>query len=313
MSDWRVKRRSELPTSGASLRRDPQGGNLDQRQHALHTYLRHGIRAALKDGGAQVARTSLKGTYTAPAIEKAFEIIELLADHPDGLLVSEIAAHLGRSVGELFRVTVVMEQFGYLRKSVRTDRYTVAYKLLETAYRATPAQDLVRAALPEMQGLAHDAGQSCHLVVANGGSGLIVACEQQPGPRGFSLRVGAKIDMIKSCSGQVILAFCEPQRAEQIVVAAEEEHQISVDREWLRDRLATVRAHGYDSRPSPITYGVTDISFPVFGFDGQVVAALTIPFLELIDGSQKVDLGAAREMLRRAAAQISDALGYRPE
>jgi DNA-binding IclR family transcriptional regulator len=263
--------------------------------------------------GAEMARTSLKGTYTAPAVEKAFQIIELLADHPDGLLVSEMAAHLGRSVGELFRVAVVMEQFGYLRRSARTDRYTVAYKLLETAYRATPAQDLVRAALAEMQGLAQDAGQSCHLVVSNAGSGLIVACEQQPGPRSFSLRVGATIDMIKSCSGQVILAFSQPQRAEQIIAAVEEEHGTAVDREGLAQRLVVIRAHGYDSRPSPITYGVTDISFPVFGFDGQVIAALTIPFLELIDGSQKVNVGAAREMLRRAAAQISDALGHRPE
>jgi DNA-binding IclR family transcriptional regulator len=263
--------------------------------------------------GAEMARSCLKGTYTAPAVAKAFQIIELLADHPDGLLVSEMAAHLGRSVGELFRVAIVLEQFGYLRKSARTDRYTVAYKLLETAYRATPAQDLVRAALPEMQGLAHDAGQSCHLVVTNSGSGLIVACEQQPGPRGFSLRVGARIDMIKSCSGQVILAFSQPQRAEQIIAAVEEEHETTVHREALAQRLVVIRAHGFDSRPSPITYGVTDISFPVFGFDGQVVAALTIPFLELIDGSQKVDLGAAREMLRRTAAQISDALGYRPE
>jgi len=258
-------------------------------------------------------RNSLKGTYTAPAVEKAFQIIELLADHPHGLLVSEMATHLGRSVGELFRVAVVLEQFGYLRKSARTDRYRVAYKLLETAYRATPAQDLIRAALPEMQGLAHDAGQSCHLVVSNAGSGLVVACEQQPGPRGFSLRVGARIDMIKSCSGQVILAFSPPQRAEQLIATVEEEHETTVDREALVQRLVVIRAHGYDSRPSPITYGVTDISFPVFGFDGQVVAALTIPFLELIDGSQKVDLGAAREMLRRAAAQISDALGHRPE
>nr|NUR36673.1 IclR family transcriptional regulator [Sphingomonas sp.] len=260
-----------------------------------------------------MARNGLKGTYAAPAIEKAFQIIELLADHPDGLLVSEMATHLGRSVGELFRVAVVMEQLGYLRKSARTDRYSVAYKLLETAYRATPVQDLVRAALREMQGLAHDAGQSCHLVVSSAGSGLIIACEHQPGPRSFSLRVGARIDMIKSCSGQVILAFSQPHQAEQIIAAVEEEQGNPIDREGLEQRLVVIRAHGYDSRPSPIPYGVTDISFPVFGFDGRVVAALTIPFLELIDGSQKVDLGAARDMLRRAAAQISDALGYRSE
>lgn len=260
-----------------------------------------------------MARNSLKGTYTAPAVEKAFQIIELLADHADGLLVSEMAMYLGRSVGELFRVAVVMEQFGYLRKSARTDRYTVAYKLLETAFRATPAQDLIRAALPEMQGLAHEAGQSCHLVVHNAGAGLVIAREQQPGPRGFSLRVGASIDMVKSCSGQVILAFSQPERLEQIIAAAEEVQGTSVDRGWLADRMSVIRAHGYDSRPSPITHGVTDISFPVFGFSGEVVAALTIPFLELIDGSQKVDLGVAREMLRSAAGQTSDALGYRSE
>ena len=58
---------------------------------------------------------------------------------------------------------------------------------------------------------------------------------------------------------------------------------------------------------------MTDISFPVFGFDRNVVAALTIPFLELIDGSQKVDLEAARDLLRTAAARVSDRLGYQSD
>lgn len=256
-------------------------------------------------------RNGLKGTYTAPAIQKAFEIIELLAQHPDGLLVSEMATHLGRSVGELFRIAIVLEQLGYLGKSARTDRYRVTYKLLETAYQATPAQDLVRAALPEMQGLGLSAGQSCHLVVASRGSGLVVASEQQPGPRGFSVRVGGRVDIVRSCSGQVLLAFSDHQRAEQILATAEEQQGAAIDRDSLVERLLAIRAHGYDSRPSPVTRGVTDISFPVFGFDGHVVAALTIPFLELIDGTQKVDFGTAREMLRATAAQISDALGYR--
>lgn len=257
-----------------------------------------------------MARSGLKRTYAAPAIEKAFEIVELLAEHPEGVLVSEMAALLDRSVGELFRIVIVMEQLGYLRKSTRTDRYTVAYKLLDIAYRATPAQNLVRAAMPEMEALALETGQSCHLVVPNGGRGLVIASEQQPGMRGFSLRVGASIDMIQSCSGQVILAFSNPQRAERIVAAAEEAQGTPVDRSRLAQRLAVIVAQGFDSRQSPITHGVTDISFPVLGFDGSVAAALTIPFLELIDGSQKVGLDDAREMLRLAVAKVSDTLGY---
>lgn len=260
-----------------------------------------------------MARAALKGTYAAPAIEKAFEIMEVLAARPEGALISEMAIQLGRSVGELFRIVVVLEQLGYLRKSLTSDRYTVAYKLLDLAYRATPAQDLIRAAMPEMQVLAIEAGQSCHLVVPSGGRGMVIAREEQPGTRGFALKVGAQIDIINSCSGQVILAFSNIQRAERIVRAAEEEQKTSVDRSWLSDRIAIIRRLGYDSRKSPITYGVTDVSFPVFGFDRNVVAALTVPFLELIDGSQKVGIEAVKDMLRTATARVSDRLGYQPE
>jgi len=260
-----------------------------------------------------MARTELKTPYAAPAIEKAFEVIEALAGRADGALVSEIAADLGRSVGELFRIIVVLERLGYLRRSSSTDRYTVAYKFLELGYRATPAQNIVRAALAEMQTLAIEAGQSCHLVVASAGRGVVIAREEQPGNRGFALKVGAQIDIIQSCSGQVLLAFSTPQRSERIVRAAEEERDIEVDRTWLGGRIMDIRRRGYDIRKSPVTHGVTDISFPVFGFDGDVVGALTIPFLELIDGSQKVGLDAARELLRATASRVSDRLGYQPE
>ncbi|WP_313534438.1 IclR family transcriptional regulator [Sphingomonas sp.] len=260
-----------------------------------------------------MVRAGSKKTYSAPAIEKAFEIIELLSRRPEGALVSEMAADLGRSVGELFRIVVVMEQLGYLRRSEVTERYAVAYKLLDVALRSTPSQDLVRASLPEMQILARETVQSCHLVVASEGHGLVVAREESQATRGFALKVGAHINLVQSCSGQVLLAFSNLNLTERMVRAAEEENGAAVDRSWLADRLATVRRLGYDSRKSPITFGVTDISYPIFGFDRIVVAALTIPFLALIDGSQKMDLDAAREKLRAATARISDRLGYEPE
>ncbi|EZP53235.1 MULTISPECIES: IclR family transcriptional regulator [Sphingomonas] len=251
-----------------------------------------------------------KTTYAAPAVEKAFEILELLETQPSGILISEMAVRLGRSVGELFRIVVVMEQLGYLQKSPRDDRYSVAYKLLDLAYRATPAQDLVAAARPAMRRLAIETGQSCHLVVLNGGSGLVITREQSPGTRGFSLRLGAGIDLLSSCSGNVLLAFAsdETQAAEmaQAIAASAK----PVDREALDRKLDQVRMRGHDQRQSPITRGVTDLSVPVFGFDGQIAAALTIPFLELIDGSQTVDITTARTLLRSAAADISTTLGF---
>jgi DNA-binding IclR family transcriptional regulator len=251
-----------------------------------------------------------QGSYAAPALEKAFDIIEFLAGVPGGATLNEIAKGLDRSIGELFRIVIVMERRGFLQKSLNTDRYTVAYKILDLAYRATPAQNLVRAATAVMQSLALEIGQSCHLVVPNAGQGLVVVREENPGVRGFALRLGAPIALIHSCSGRVILAFSEESQRGRLLSQAEQLARTRLNHEKLKSELRTVRKRGFDRRASPITHGVTDISFPVFDFYGNLMAALTVPFLELIDGSQKVGLAEATEHVAAAARSISTALGY---
>lgn len=250
-----------------------------------------------------------KGRYTAPALEKAFDIIELLADNPDGALITEMAAKLGRSLGEIFRIVIVMEQRGLLQKSADTDRYTVAYKLLDLAHRATPAQKLTRAAAPHMAALALAIGQSCHLTVPNGAAGLVIAREENPGNRGFALKVGAPVDLLKSCSGHVVLAFSSETQRESMITAIENAGS-RANRKGVAEMVARVNAQGFEMLSSPVTHGVTDMGYPVFGFDGTLAASLTVPFLELIDGSQKLALDASRLRLAKAAKDISAEMGY---
>ncbi|WP_315759806.1 IclR family transcriptional regulator [Sphingomonas sp. Y38-1Y] len=250
-----------------------------------------------------------KRRYAAPALDKAFMIIELLATAPGGLLASEMAAALGQSLGGLFRIIVVMEAAGYLQKSPITDRYTVTYKFLDIAYRATPARELVLATQPEMQRLALATGQSCHLVVPSGGEGLVIAREENPGVRGFAVRVGSSIDLTRSCSGGVILAFSAPQAADRMLDRAEALAASPIGRQALVERMETIRRDGFHVRQSPITRGVTDISAPIIGFGDTFLAALTIPYLELIDGSQLVSIDEARVLLIAAARRISATLG----
>ena len=258
--------------------------------------------------GEAAPAVKLKNVYAAPALDKAFDVIELLAQAPDGLTLTEIAGRLQRSLSELFRIVVVMERRGYLIKDPDTDRLVVAYKLLDLAYRATPARHLTKAAVPVMQALAREVGQSCHLVVRNRSQGLVVAREKGVGASGFSVQTGVAIDLAQSCSGHVILAFSAPARTAEMLDEIGATKGRSV-RE-LKERIALVAQRGYDLQPSPITYGVTDMSYPVRGLDGYLLAALTIPFLERIDGSQPVGVGEARAQLAAAATAISKRLGW---
>lgn len=240
--------------------------------------------------------------YSAPALEKGIDIIELLGREPFGLTITEMAQRLGRSVSELFRVIVVLDRRGWLHKDAASDRYRVTYRLLELAHRATPARELTHVAAPLMHALAAATNQSCHLVVVNARRGLIVARQESPGCTGYAMRLGSDIALHDSCSGAVLLAFMLEERRAELLGGAPDVA--------LARRLAAVRAQRYDRRPSERMPGISYLSCPIFGFDGQVVAALTIPFLSTIDNAQHVSLDTALAQLQATATHISMVLGW---
>ena len=249
--------------------------------------------------------------YAAPALEKGIDILELLAGQPDGLTISEMAQRLGRSISEIFRIIVVMERRRWLRKDPASDRYSVSYRMLDIAFRATPARALTHVAAPVMHELAIATNQSCHLVVRGEAFGMVVQRQENIGAVGFGMRLGATIDLVTSCSGHVLLAFAPAARRGAIVTELTQGDPAI--RGQLLQRLEVVRVQGYEMQPSARTAGVTDISYPVFGFDGHVAAALTIPFLVMIDGSQRTTIEETRLLLREATAQISRGLGWTPD
>jgi DNA-binding IclR family transcriptional regulator len=260
----------------------------------------------------KLARRSKSIGYSAPALEKGIEIIELLADEPGGLTIAEIGKHLRRSMNEMFRIIIVMEGHGWLNKNPDTYRYTVTYHLLEMAMRATPARSLTAVASPIMSELAAATSQSCHLVVRAGGRGLLIQREENANLQGgFALRPGASVDLGRSCSGHVLLAF-EPANVLPSVLRLLP-RPLSWPLAKLEPRLEQVRRRGHEMQPSARTAGVTDIGFPIFWFDGQVAAALTIPYLAVIDNTAPTSLNETRDLLREAALKVSMELGWLPD
>ncbi|MES2336871.1 MAG: IclR family transcriptional regulator [Pseudomonadota bacterium] len=245
--------------------------------------------------------------YSAPALEKGIDVIELLGTEPSGLSISEMATRMGRSISELFRVVVVLDRRGWLHKDIASDRYRVTYKLLEVAHRATPAQELTHVAAPLMHALAAAVEQSCHMVVLNEVAseplGLIVLRQESPGQTGFAVRLGTSIDLATSCSGHVLLAFATDEKRAGLMAGVK-------GAKALETRLARVRDSGHECIPSARMAGVSDMSCPIYGFDGQVVAALTIPFLEAIDEKPHVGAAETLDMLKATAERISTALGW---
>src|ERR1700730_16807990 len=92
--------------------------------------------------------------YTAPALEKGLDILELLADDPQALTPSEIAHRLRRTIGEVFRMLVCLDERGYICQAGADERYQLTLKLFEVAHQHHPLQRLVGAARPLLQQVA---------------------------------------------------------------------------------------------------------------------------------------------------------------
>ena len=247
--------------------------------------------------------------YSAPALEKGLDIIERLADHPEGLSLAELAKELGRTTAEIFRMVVTLETRGYLLAA--GDRYVLSLLLFQLAHRHQPVRSLVSTALPLMTQLAKQAGQSFHLCVYQKGRVLIVAGVESPERWGFALKVGTLIGLTDTASGQVLLAFQEePQRDEMLELHVPVEGEQAVDTEQLAKDLAQIRKHGNARMSSRQVKGVKNLAYPVFGQDGHAIAALTTPYIERIDNAPVPSMSEVGEMMKRAAQTLTSLMGF---
>ncbi|MCV6605999.1 MAG: IclR family transcriptional regulator [Porticoccaceae bacterium] len=267
---------------------------------------------AKKSSTRSESNTARRKSYSAPALEKGLDVLELLAREPDGLNLSDIAKRLNRSVGELFRMLVVLEQRGYLLVPPGSDRYQLSLKLFDLSHQFPPVKRLTAAATEVMRGLAFDIEQSCHLVIYYEGKGHVVVQQDAPSARIFSVRLGAEASLIDTCSGHILLAYADVAQRDAMLASVPRHHKKPTKR--LAKELADVICpRGYESIQSAQALGVEDIGCPVFDHSGSVVAALVVPFLSYQDGSHPKTLDQALQQLQAAAAAISAALGYQGE
>ena len=249
---------------------------------------------------------SRRERYAAPALEKGLDILELLAAASDALTHSQIADRLGRSVPEIFRMLVCLEERGYISRMGPDERYQLTLKLFEIVHQHRPLQRLITQARPLVQRVASETGQSCHLAMLNSAEVVIVAQADAPGNMGFSVRPGANIDLLNTASGHVILAF-QSDEVRARALGARRLRSGKPTPAGLYRHLDQIRRRGYEELASYQVHGVVNISYPVLNQHGEAIAAMTTPFIAHIGDS----LGPpqVKRALRRASRVLSVTVG----
>ncbi|MDB5787228.1 IclR family transcriptional regulator [Caballeronia mineralivorans] len=248
--------------------------------------------------------------YTAPALEKGLDILDVLVDTAEGYTLNELSVKLGRTVSEIFRMVVTLERRGYVQGD-HNDRYTLTLKLFEMAHRQQPIRSLTAMALPLLRDLANMTRQSCHLSIYNSGRVAVIAQVDSPERWSFGLKVGAVMGLTDTSSGHVLLAFRDIAERERMLAAhTRVEGENDVEPAVLLVLLDEIRATGHEIVPSRQMRGVTNVAFPVIGSNGDAIAAVNVPYLERIDKKVNPEFDEVCRMVGEMAGRLSALMGF---
>lgn len=214
-------------------------------------------------------------SYPVPAVDKALDIFELLGDASQGMSLTGIAAALGRTKPELFRVLVRLQERGYLVRD-EAQFYRLSTKLFEIGSRHASTQFLIAHAMPHMERLARQLRESCHLNIVVQNRMLVVARAEGDADVMLAVRIGATFDLHRRISGLMGLAMLpEHRRQEYWKQSGEPARQV----ELYEAKVAQIRTQGYAHEDSPIVMGVKDCATPVLGSGASLMGVLTVSHL----------------------------------
>lgn len=260
------------------------------------------------DDASDPAPGNGKARYAAPALDKGLDILELLSKTEQMLTLNQISKELGRSVNEIFRMVVTLEQRGYL--IAVNDQYRLSLKLFELAHYNQPVRSLVSTALPHMRELANRTMQSTHLTVYEAGRVIVVAQVDSPERWAFGLKVGALVSLTDTASGHVLLSFRdEAERGRMLAAHVRMDGEQELDHAQLLRQIAETQERGYSRMESRQIRGVVNLSYPVLGANDRMLAALNVPYIERIDKKINPSLDEVQNIVREISARLSKLMG----
>ena len=140
---------------------------------------------------------------TSQTLDRGLRVLEVLAEAPGGLTVTELAERIAVNRTVVYRLVTTLEQRTLLRRDGRGRLY-VGLGILHLASAVHPS--LRDVAMPVLRSLAESVGCTAHLTVAEGAEALAIAVvEPSWTDIHVAYRVGSRHPLGQGAAGKAIL------------------------------------------------------------------------------------------------------------
>lgn len=261
-----------------------------------------------------VKKTSeqVRPLYRVQVLDRAFQILDLLADENAGLSITEIAEHLSLHKATVHRLIMVLGSSRFVEKNTVTGAYHLGSRLMELGLSAVSRLDIYEVAGPHLRALVKETGETAHLAVLRDGQVVSLINIQSSQTLRTPTTVGTRTPAHCTSLGKAMLAFAHANHIEDFFNNQKLErytpHTLT-SAKTLKDELALIRKRGYAVDNEEREEGLRCIGAPIWDSSGTVVAAISIAGPTVRITTERVRSFARNVM--QSAARISTSLGYR--
>lgn len=247
--------------------------------------------------------------YIVASVDRALALLMLLGRNSRDMGVTELGKMLGVQKSTVHSLLQTLLLRGFVRQT-DSGRYTLGFGLIPLGEAAAERLDIRDVARPAMVELANETQKVALLAVLSGTELIIVDKAEPERPFLIIPKFDFSLTLHSTAVGKVLLASA-PKEIINTFVDREIERftpYTLTGKEALLKELAKVREQGFAVGCNETIEGVTCIAVPIYGGNGEVIAALSVSSSSsvLVPDRYNSLIG----VLKDKAGQISRSLGF---
>lgn len=261
---------------------------------------------------AKLKRARIAKSSAMSSTLRCFKVLELLAEEPFELSVSDIAEMLSMPRASVHRLCSTLLEGGFVEHVASNKCYRLTSKSLRVGSGYLRHSPVYRAAFFPMQELVKQIPGTAQLGVYSEGQVLFVHSVGYPGSTHAFADVGLRRPLHATASGKLFLADMPLRQVEQLMSHGVQRYteRTTVSFARMKDELRRVAEQGYAVNDEELLPGYLVIAAPVLDSTGTTVAAISVTLP--VDHSHPKTEAAHAGLLCATGMKTSLMLGYNP-
>ena len=214
------------------------------------------------------------------SIDKVLDLLEFLSVNEQETSITEISKNLHLGLSTVHRILFTLKSRGYITQNLNTKKYRLGIRFLTLGCAVQSTKRLVERIKSYLRQLSQSTHETANLAILEGNEVIYLDTIGSPEVLRTEIMAGTRTPAHCTALGKVLLASISDSEFESLYKRDEPLSSLTSKSisslEELKKNLKRVKKQGYAVDREEYKIGVNCIGVPIFGRDGEAIAAISI-------------------------------------